>query len=260
MHLESLSVVLGIGVVRPFPSSLVLMWWWLKVQSNVEKVCISNKKRKMKRKTYMKLETCPLCWWDCHCRSVVIRFVGILGAMVVVVVVVVMMDVLFCRPLMVPVVVPSWVKKSQSSKKKKNPELEVQMWSQSCWWWLWSWWSRYWLWWWSRWWLWCGDGGCSHNCRCWPTLTCHSSGHGIVYNMWLFVVELTYIVIWWSAQTTFRAGLLNLEFFFSKAVLQINIINWSLLQSNMSNGLKVQKGTEQSRSISRYIFVRMVYT
>ena len=135
----------------------------------------------------MKLKTCPL-QQDCHCCLVVIEFVGILGAMVVVVVVVtvVMLDASFCCLLMVPVVVPSWVKKSQSSKKKrikKIPGLEVQMWSQSCWWWSWSWWSRYWLWWWSRWWLWCGDGGCSHSCWRWLMLTCHSHSHGIVYNI-----------------------------------------------------------------------------
>ena len=74
------------------------------MQPNVEKVSISNKEKKKERKTYMKLETCPLCRQDCCCHSVVIEFVGILGAMVVVVVVVVMLDVSFCRPLMVPVV------------------------------------------------------------------------------------------------------------------------------------------------------------
>ena len=83
------------------------MWWWSQVQSNVEKVSISKKEKKKERKTYMKLETCPLRRQDCHCRSMVIEFVGILGAMVVVVVVVVMLDALLCCPLMVPVVVPS---------------------------------------------------------------------------------------------------------------------------------------------------------
>ena len=77
------------------------------MQSNVKKVSISNKEEK-KRKPYMKLKTCPL-QQDCHCCSVVIEFVGILGAMVVVVVVVTvaMLDVLLCRLFMVPVVVPS---------------------------------------------------------------------------------------------------------------------------------------------------------